>query len=57
MRYGSYTHNQDARLRTIGEVREMTEEWMYYYNNERPHETLGNIPPMKHSTKKENAND
>lgn len=40
-------------FRTIGEVREMTEEWMFYYNNERPHETLGNIPPMKYRQQNE----
>ena len=44
-------------FRTIGEVREKTEEWMEYYNNERPHESLENLPPMKYRTLKEMNND
>jgi len=39
-------------FRTLGEVREKTEEWMSYYNNERPHESIGNIPPMEQRTNK-----
>jgi SpoVK/Ycf46/Vps4 family AAA+-type ATPase len=29
------------------------DEWTYYYNNERPHETLGNMPPSTYREKKE----
>lgn len=31
----------------------MTDEWMSYYNNERPHETLGNLLPSTYREKKE----
>ena len=41
-------------FRTLSEVRDKTEEWRKYYNTERPHETLGNIPPMTYRTLKEN---
>lgn len=44
-------------FRSIGEVREMTDEWTYYYNNERPHETLGVMPPMKYRKQYENNDD
>lgn len=40
-------------FRTIGDVRNITDEWTYYYNNERPHETLGNMPPSTYREKKE----
>lgn len=32
-------------FRTLGEVREQTEKWMKYYNEERPHEGIGNMTP------------
>lgn len=44
-------------FRTLSEVKEKTEEWRNYYNNDRPHETLGNIPPMQYRAKKENNDD
>lgn len=40
-------------FRTISEVREMTDEWTFYYNNERPHETLNNMMPMEYRKKNE----
>lgn len=39
----------DAYLfRTLEEVRQKTEEWMIYYNTERPHESLGNLTPFEY---------
>ncbi len=32
---------------TLDEVRRMTEEWIQRYNHERPHESLGRIPPIQ----------
>lgn len=31
---------------TLNEVRIMAEEWQQDYNNERPHDALGNVPPV-----------
>lgn len=39
-------------FRTLEEVREQTEKWMNYYNNERPHEALGNQAPLKYVLQK-----
>ncbi|MDA7916365.1 IS3 family transposase [Verrucomicrobia bacterium] len=36
----------DAHLfGSLNQVRQISEEWMIGYNEERPHESLGNIPP------------
>ena len=32
---------------TLNEVRRMIEEWRYRYNHERPHESLGRLPPIQ----------
>ena len=32
-------------FRTLEDVRDLTTKWMYDYNNERPHQALGGIPP------------
>jgi putative transposase len=32
---------------SLQEVREMSEEWREDYNSERPHESLGNVPPIE----------
>ena len=39
-------------FRTLEEVRELTEKWISYYNNERPHEALGNQAPLKFESQK-----
>jgi putative transposase len=32
---------------SLREVRQMAEEWQHDYNHERPHESLGNVPPVE----------
>ena len=32
---------------SLQEVREMAEEWQQDYNYQRPHESLGNVPPIE----------
>lgn len=45
----------DARIfNNLVEVREITAEWVEHYNRERPHESLGNLPPMQYLLKEEN---
>lgn len=46
----------DARIfNNLVEVREITSEWMQHYNNKRPHESLGNLSPMKYLLNEENS--
>ena len=33
---------------TLGEVRRMTEDWQQRYNEERRHESLGNLTPHQY---------
>lgn len=48
----------DARIfNNLIEVREITYDWMEHYNNNRPHESLGNLSPIKYLLKKENSPD
>lgn len=43
----------DAYLfRSIEEVKRVTQEWNCYYNNERPHESLDNMPSMEYQAKR-----
>lgn len=34
-------------FRTLAEVQEQSEKWMKEYNEERPHESLGNLIPAE----------
>lgn len=46
----------DARIfNNLIEVREITEEWLTQYNNERPHKSLGNLSPIQYLLKTENS--
>lgn len=38
-------------FKTIKEVREVTEEWMFDYNNNRPHSALNNKTPAEYAMK------
>ena len=43
----------DAHIfRSIEGVKRVTQEWNCYHNNERPHESLDNMPPMEYRTKR-----
>ena len=35
-------------FRRLEEVREQTERWIREYNEERPHESLGNLTPREY---------
>ena len=39
---------------SLDQVRYLTEEWIHEYNNERPHEALGGLPPAIYRQKKSN---
>jgi putative transposase len=34
-------------FQTLTEVKEQTEKWLREYNEERPHESLGNMTPRE----------
>ena len=36
---------------SLTEVRAMTEDWLHRYNHDRPHESLGRIPPVEYRMK------
>ena len=36
-------------FQTIQEVRAESQRWMDDYNHNRPHESLGNLPPITYS--------
>ncbi|WP_154666890.1 IS3 family transposase [Chania multitudinisentens] len=42
-------------FRTLSEVRELTENWRTEYNEERPHSSLGNVPPVIYARQKLNG--
>ncbi len=47
----------DAYLfETLSQVRDMAWLWMLDYNDERPHESLGDLPPAVYRAKMENSN-
>ncbi|RYZ74840.1 MAG: IS3 family transposase, partial [Proteobacteria bacterium] len=35
-------------------VRDITHQWMIAYNEERPHEALGNLPPRTYRIQQQN---
>ncbi len=37
---------------SLAEVRKLTEDWLYRYNHERPHEALGRVPPVAYRMQK-----
>lgn len=39
-------------FRTLSEVRGLTEDWRAEYNEERPHISLGDIPPVIYAKEK-----
>ena len=39
------TYRTEILVRTLNEVREITERWLAEYNSERPHESLNNLTP------------
>jgi len=39
-------------FQSLREVREQTEKWLKEYNEERPHESLGHLPPENILTQK-----
>jgi putative transposase len=41
---------------TLSQVRDMAWVWMLDYNDERPHESLGDLPPAVYRAKVENSN-
>jgi putative transposase len=38
-------------FKTLTEVREITERWMREYNEERPHDSLGDLTPWEYLAK------
>ena len=39
-------------FRSIEEVQAITDQWVYEYNNERPHYSLGNLTPIEYAKQK-----
>ena len=37
----------------LSEVRDLTEKWLKEYNEERPHESLGNMTPVEYLESKQ----
>ena len=37
---------------SIGDVREITDDWLRRYNEIRPHDALGSLPPARYREKR-----
>ncbi len=42
-------------FKTLNEVRELTESWIREYNEERPHDSLGDLTPIEYLSKHQPA--
>ncbi len=40
-------------FKTLNEIRELTENWIREYNEERPHDSLGDLTPWEYRVKHE----
>jgi transposase InsO family protein len=49
---GQYRTARRVRRPLTSEVRELTENWRSEYNEERPHSSLGDMPPVIFARKK-----
>lgn len=45
-------HPESEMVKTVQDVRDLTEAWMTDYNECRPHESLGNMTPMEYRENK-----
>jgi transposase InsO family protein len=37
---------------SLQEIRDMTTDWLQRYNHQRPHESLGSVPPVEYRMQK-----
>ena len=40
---------------TINQVKQLSEEWLHSYNHERPHDSLGRVPPLTYMPRQQPA--
>ena len=56
MTYHQYAHLRSGlvpgvRSKTLNEVRELTDNWIREYNEERPHDSLEDLTPIEYLSK------